>query len=368
MHITSLVSNDLTHDQRVRKQCDTLTGMGFSMTLVGRTRPNSTPLDRPYSTRRFRIPFSTGAMFYAWLNIRLFFYLMFKKTDLILANDLDTLLPAVMVGKLRGKKVVYDSHEYFTEAAGLTGRNFQKKMWLRIERYAFPRADQVYTVNKSIADIYQELYDKPVEIIRNIPPAKSPLLNLSKTDLGLPEKSIVLLQGAYIDYDRGALEAAKAMAFVDNALLLIIGDGQEIQLVRDLVEKEGLEEKVRLIPKMPFEELRKYTAVADLGLSLDKPIHLNYKLSLPNKLFDYIHAHLPVLTSALPELVRIQEKYDIGLTIENHNPEHIAQKMQEALQSPARDQWKANLQRASEEYTWENEAEKLKVIFFRYLA
>jgi glycosyltransferase involved in cell wall biosynthesis len=367
-HITSLVSNDLSHDQRVKKQCATLTSMGFSMTLVGRKRANSVPLDRPYKTRRFKLLFSTGALFYAALNIRLFFYLLLAKTDLILANDLDTLLPAILVGKLRNKKVVYDSHEYFTEAAGLTGRSFQKKVWLKVEKYAFRSADQAYTVNKSIADIYTEKYNRPVEIIRNIPPSNEPVQGVDKSALGLPDKHIILLQGAYIDHDRGALEAAQAMKFVENALLLIIGDGQEIGAVKELVSREGLEEKVKLMPKMPFDELRKYTAVADLGLSLDKPIHLNYKLSLPNKLFDYIHAGLPVLTSALPELVRIQEKYEIGLTIEHHDPEHIAQKMQQALGSEKRETWKANLKEASKEYTWENEAEKLKEIYSRYLS
>lgn len=366
-HITSLVSNDLSHDQRVKKQCDSLLEMGFSITLVGRRLSQSAPLERSYKTRRLRLFFTRGALFYAALNIRLFFFLLFTKTDIILANDLDTLLPAIVVGKWRRKKVVYDSHEYFTEAAGLTGRSLQKGIWLKVERYAFQRADQVYTVNESIAQIYRALYRRPVEVIRNIPPAQGSLPKVSKSELGLPNLPIILLQGAYIDIDRGALEAAQAMKYVEDALLLIIGAGQEIELVREFVESEQLSGKVKLMPKMPFDQLRKYTAVCDLGLSLDKDLHLNYKLSLPNKLFDYIHGGLPILTSALPEILRIHEQFNIGLTIENHDPKHIAQKMTEGLFSEQRAVWKENLAKASEEFTWQKESEKLKTIYSQYL-
>jgi len=131
--------------------------MGFEITLIGRRVKNSPPLSRPYKTRRFRLPFTKGALFYASLNIRLFFYLLFSRTDIILANDLDTLFPAFIVSKLRGKELVYDSHEYFTEAAGLTGRNIQKKIWLAIEKMTFPNVKRIYTVNESIAGFYRDV-------------------------------------------------------------------------------------------------------------------------------------------------------------------------------------------------------------------
>ncbi|MFM7234763.1 MAG: glycosyl transferase group 1, partial [Flavobacteriales bacterium] len=132
-HITVLVSNDLQHDQRVAKMCDTLLEMGFRITLVGRMLPESTSFNRPYETKRFRLFFRTGALFYTALNVRLFFYLLFKRTDIIVANDLDTLLPAFIITRFRKKELVYDSHEYFTEAEGLTNRPIPKKVWLAIE-------------------------------------------------------------------------------------------------------------------------------------------------------------------------------------------------------------------------------------------
>ncbi len=362
--ITVLVSNDLTYDQRVRKVCASLSDMGFEISLIGRQVKNSPPIERPYHTRRFKLGFTKGALFYAALNFRLFFYLLFCKTDIILANDLDTLLPAYLVSKLRGKELVYDSHEYFTEAAGLTGRNFQKRIWLAVEKFTFPNVKRIYTVNESIAGFYREKYMADVGVIRNIPPRSEKVNVKSREELGLPlDKKIILLQGAFIDIDRGAKEVALAMEHLEDVIFLIIGAGEEFELVKRIVKEKGLEDKVIYKEKMPFVDLQQYSLNADLGLSLDKPIHLNYKYSLPNKLFDYIQAELPVLTSRLPELERIHQQYAIGAMIDKHEPKHIAERIQSTLHSQEMGQWKKNLKEASEVFTWEQESLKLKDIY-----
>lgn len=362
--VAVLVSNDLTHDQRVRKVCEELLEQGHAITLVGRKLPTSENLERPYEVVRLALPFSKGALFYASLNIRFFFFLLGRKFDVVHVNDLDTLLPAFLVARMKSWHVVYDSHEYFTEAAGLTGRNFQKSVWLGIEKWIFPKLNHVVTVNESIAAIYREKYGIPVDVVRNIPPLTSMANKPSREDLGLPaDKRIVLLQGAYIDYDRGCLEAVQSMEWVQNVLFLVIGSGQEVGLAKEKCTALGLDDKVTFLPKMPFEELRQYTSVADLGLSLDKPLHLNYKLSLPNKLFDYIHAGIPVVTSPLPELKRIVDTYNIGMTTEGYTPEAIAHTINAALDSPNRDLWQANLITAAKELTWDNEKQVFKKIY-----
>ena len=363
-HVTVLVSNDLEHDQRVAKVCSTLLGMGYEITLVGRMLPGSKPMQRPYETRRFHLLFHRGILFYIALHLRLFFYLLRKRTDLILANDLDTLLPAFIVSKLRNKKIVYDSHEYFTGAEGLTGRKFPTWAWTQIERYVFPRLRYVYTVNESIAKIYRELYHVPVLVVRNVPPLVDPPMLMSRAELGLPpDKKILLLQGAYIDPDRGAVEALRAMEFVDNALLVIIGSGRSIPEIKKMAESPIYSGKILLLDKMPFAQLSQYTRNADLGLSLDQPVHLNYKFSLPNKLFDYIHAGIPILASDLPEIRRVFEKYSIGNIVKSIQPKELATAMHEALTSAMRDEWKIQLKRARLENNWQQE-EKILVNLF----
>lgn len=363
-HITVLVSNDLQHDQRVAKVCSTLLELNYDITLVGRLLKESKDFQRPYEIKRFRLLFKHGVFFYAALNLRLFFYLLFKRTDVILANDLDTLLPAYLMSVIRVKKLVYDSHEYFTEAEGLTGRKFQKNIWLFIERRIFPKLKYVYTVNESIAEIYRKQYHVDVHVVRNIP-VLNPLVNLkSRVELGLPEnKKIILLQGAYIDPDRGGMELVQAMQYLDNTLLLVIGSGRDIENLKLLVSELKLQDKVRILPKMAFDDLRQYTANVDLGLSLDKPLHLNYTLSLPNKLFDYIHAGTPVLVSDLPELRRIVLEYQVGAIVETIEPDKIAKAIADALKNDDYNVWKRNCLNARETLNWQQESKVLLKLY-----
>jgi glycosyltransferase involved in cell wall biosynthesis len=367
-HITVLVSNDLQHDQRVAKVCATLLEMGFRITLVGRLLPDSKPFERPYETRRFRLPFQTGALFYAALNVRLFFYLLFKRTDIIVANDLDTLLPAFLIARLKGRELVYDSHEYFTEAEGLTNRPLPKKVWLSIEGFIFPKLKHVITVNETIAGIYRALYHVPVHVVRNVPMLREEVVVASREALGLPtEKRIILLQGAYIDPDRGGMELAQSMEFLPDALLLIIGSGRDLENIKREVTKKNLEERVRFIAKVPFRELQQYTAVADVGVSLDKPLHLNYAYSLPNKLFDYIHAGLPVLVSDLPELRRVVETYNIGTVVSKVEPRDIAISLQQMFDGGELGEWRKNAIQASKDLNWQHEQEVVRRVYSAFL-
>jgi len=107
-----------------------------------------------------------------------------------------------------------------------------------------------------------------------------------------------------------------------------------------------------------------FTCAADVGITLDKATNLNYKYSLPNKLFDYIQAGVPVLASQIVEVENIIKSYNIGDIIDNHNPEHIASKLKNMLSDMDRMQlWKKNLRKAREELCWENEQGKITEIF-----
>ena len=165
------VTNDLVTDNRVDKVCRFLVNQGFDVILVGRKLKNSLTLsDRPYQTKRMRLMFTKGALFYAEFNLRLFFYLLFKGATHQLSNDLDTLLANYLAAKIRGRKLIYDTHELYTEVPELMSRPRVKRIWERIEGWIFPKLNKVYTVNDSIADFYSKKYMKNVLVVRNVSP------------------------------------------------------------------------------------------------------------------------------------------------------------------------------------------------------
>jgi len=356
------VTNDLITDQRVHRTCTTLTNEGFDIILVGRQLNPRFSVKRAYSTKRFKLPINNGPLFYALYNLRLFAFLLLNKADILLSNDLDTLPANYLASRIKGCKLIYDSHEYFCHVPELTDRPFVQNVWLAIERWIFPKLKNVITVNEVIAQLYYNEYHVDIHVIRNLPfSIPENIINdlLSKKDLGIPEGKLIVYQGA-VNKDRGLEEAAMAMQYVPGAILLIIGDGDIMQALRKLIQEEKLSDQVILIGKIHFEELYNYTVLADLGIALEKNTNLNYKYSLSNKLFDYIHASIPILSSSLPGSKKLFEKYDIGLIISDHSPRSIATKMESMLNDQNQiGVWKKNIKKAAQEFCWENEEKKL---------
>ncbi len=331
------VTNDLATDNRVHRTCAVLQAIGYDVLLVGRWLPGAPPLERPYRTRRMRLLFRKGPLFYAEYAKRLFLLLLFARCDLVVANDLDTLLSCHLVARLRGKRLVYDSHEFFTEVPELQGR-VVRKVWLAIERRILPRLHTAITVNDSIARAYGERYPGLVmHVVRNIPMQRDlgPLPTRAELDLP-PDRFVLVLQGSGINVQRGGEEAVLAMKELPEALLLLIGGGDAWPVLERMVQEHRLHDRVRLLPRMPYERMMGYTRNADLGLSLDKDTNLNYRYSLPNKLFDYFHAGLPVLVTDLPEVAGVVRSFDAGVVLPRPDPALIAAAVRALQDDPSR--------------------------------
>lgn len=331
------VTNDLVTDNRVHRTCTVLQQLGYDVLLVGRLLPGSPALERPYRTQRMRLLFNKGPLFYAEYNLRLFFLLLFQRSALLVANDLDTLLPNYLVAWFLGKPLVYDSHEFYTEVPELVHRPWVRRVWLAIERAIFPKLRSVITVNASIAKAYTERYGVQVQVVRNIPMRTPMGGKVDRAALGLPaDRFILVLQGAGINVQRGAEEAVLAMRELEGCLLLIIGSGDAWPVLDRLVDEHRLNDRVRLLGRMPYDQMMAYTRNADLGLTLDKDTNLNYRFSLPNKLFDYLHAGIPVLATDLPEVAAIVRNYDAGAVLAHAEPAAIAAAVRALTADPAR--------------------------------
>ncbi|HMH23819.1 MAG TPA: glycosyltransferase [Puia sp.] len=383
--IVVTVISDLVTDQRVHKVCRTLHEHGYEVLLIGARRRGSLPLNtRSYKARRIRVLFQKKVFFYAEFNLRLFFLLLFTPADIFLGNDLDVMAATYLASKIRRRPVVYDTHEYYMGMPELNGKPFIKKVWGAIEAWIFPRLRYVYTICDSFCELYKKDYGKELKAVRNVPyldsGAPSPQTHRPDSSPSTPESSvlaaidskiprykhILLFQGAGINPERGVEELVLAMRYLDPVQfhLLIIGGGDIFDVIKEMVSREDLGDRITIFPKVPFEVLRHITRQAHLGLSLDKPTNINHIYGLPNKIFDYLHSGVPILVSRLVELEKIVNEYQVGTFIENHEPRYIASCIREVFDDPERLlQWRKNSERVRRELNWEKESRIVLEIF-----
>ncbi len=216
---------------------------------------------------------------------------------------------------------------------------------------------------------YKDKYNIDVKVVRNVPPTRNFDRIKNRKDLDLPnDRKIIILQGSGINIQRGAEELIQSMQYLEEHMLLIIGGGDVIQDLKQLTSELNLSYSIKFLPRQAIEELYQYTKNADLGITIDKDTNLNYKYSLGNKLFDYIHAGIPVLASPLVEIEKIISTYHIGDTIDNHDPKHIAKKIKEMTSDPIKTkEWKENCKFAATELCWENEEKIILEVYQKYV-
>lgn len=359
--IVIAVISDLVTDQRVHKVSLSLHDAGYEVLLLGAKRNKSAALSpRPYKAKRIRMLFQKGPLFYAEWNIRLLFKLLFLRADAITANDLDTLPAVFIAARIKQCPVIYDTHEYFTEMEELQGRHTVKRIWQWLEKVLFKRVKFISTVNQSIAGIYKEKYGKELVVIRNLPMRSVFLKHQDNTGINRfsPATSRILLsQGAGLHPNRGLEELALAMKLLPLEYRLVFaGGGLAIEQLKQLVREEQLEERVQFTGLVPMETLSGITRTAFIGFSLDKSTSLNNHFSLPNKLFDYMAAGVPVIASNMPEVKRVVEEYKTGLIIREVTPEAIAGAVLQLASSEEQYlHYCTQARKAMEQLCWENE-------------
>ena len=354
--ISVCVSNDLVCDNRVDKTCQSLVSCGLSVNLIGRRFADSPALpSRNYKCDRLRVYFKRNAFYYAELNLRLFFRLLFSGQDIIWANDLDTLLPCCLVAKIKGKSLIFDSHEHFTRVPELKANPFARKVWKTVERFCIRKCNGVVTVCEPIRDYFKTEYGVESVVVRNMPPKKAATNHLVPAS---EKENIIVWQGV-VNMERGLEELCEAMQFVDGRLV-IMGEGRIKEELERTVEQYPFGNKISFLGRLPFEEMMNNTKKAKLAVSIDKPTNGNYAISLPNKIFEYMASGVPMLVSPLQEIKPLVEKYNVGEFVRSYNPPELAKQINELLCDNAKaDLFAANALKAAAELCWENEEKKI---------
>jgi glycosyltransferase involved in cell wall biosynthesis len=364
-----LLHKSVEFDSRVRREARALSRAGHEVTVV-HLAPEQLRRDGyeirsalPASWVR-RLPFA---------SYRLVFTAKFVATiargrpDAVHANDAAMLVPGFIGARLTGARLIYDSHELATGVA------HRKRAWAvavsAIERALVRRCDAVITVSDGIADRLQELYrlrHRPT-VVRNLTDLQSsPGEGGLRKALRIGDAPLVLHQGAPAR-SRGCETLVRAMAEVPGAQLVFLGDGEPeyvatlTRLSRDL----GLDDRVHFQPSVPLHELLAHTREADVGVSLLEGSCENHRLALPNKVFEYVAAGVPVVASELPELRRLVAQHAIGWTVDPRNPADVAAGLRDALGKAGNGGLRETLRTASEHLSWESEQQRLITAYAR---
>jgi len=333
--------------------CETLFDEGYKVTLIGAEFSHSPKLNhQKFNQQRIKCIFKKGFGFYAEYNVKLFFTLLFKKTDLFCAIDLDTIMPVYFAGKLKSKQLVYDAHEYFSQQKEIITRPMVYKVWRCIENLFIPKFKNGYTVSYSISKAFNDLFKIKYEVIANATSIKNINKILSKKD------KLIVYQGA-VNEARGLEFLIPAMKNID-AQLHIYGDGNFMAQLKTIIDKHCLQEKVNIKGKVSPDELNRITSEYYIGLNLVENIGLNQYYSLANKFFDYMHAGIPQVTMNFPEYKRINDQFEVAILIDDLKPGSISKAINELLMND--EKYAKLVQRcleAKKVHNWENESKKL---------
>ena len=341
--------------------CGSLAKNGYEVALVGRMKRSSAPLQKElYLQQRIRCLFSKGKFFYFEYNLRLFLFLFFKKIDIICAIDLDTILPCLIISKVKKIPRVYDAHELFTELKEVIRRPRIKRFWTGIEKYAVPQFKHGYTVSERIAIEFKKRYTVNYETIRNVPFLKKLEPGSSKRQA----EKFILYQGA-VNEGRGLEYLIPAMMMID-CKLVICGDGNFMDQLKQLINMHKLDYKIKLKGMLSPDDLWEVSQQAFMGVAVPEGEGLNQYYALPNKFFDYIHECLPQVTVNYPEYRKLNEQYKVAVLINDLDPRTIASAINSLLNDTGKyNMLKMNCTRAREELNWENEQNKLLSFYYR---
>ena len=313
------LTGDVRRNSRALKQLRALAALGATVeALTFGPEADDPALEDGIRLRVLARPPGSGPRFFARAH-RLFAQTARQIPARIYhASDLYTLPAMHAAARQHGTRLVYDARELYPFVASTAGRPWVRWFWRFIEGRHIRHADAVFTVSDSIAERLAQTYGiaRP-PVLHNVPPYRAVASSgYLRAQTGVAPETVVLLHQGQIQRGRGGALLAEAMGEVQGAVLVFLGGGPLKPTVKQQVAAAGLDDRIRFLDPVPPDALLPVTASADVGITLLEDTCLNHRFALPNKLFEYLMAGLPVLASDLPEIRGVVETFDVGCVVD----------------------------------------------------
>ena len=369
--ITHIVLNNFINDARVFKACILMREHGYNVQVIC-LKSNETPnheIIQGIEIYRISLLSKKLHRIFSFIKYLEFFFRVqkyLKKADLVHVNDFEP-LPIVWFAKMSGGnfKTLYDAHEFASERNGLN--NFLRTSIRLTEKFFGGFCDEIITVSESISKEYRRIHKrKKIEVVLNVPLLQltiSSSVNL-RDEFKIPNKKKIFLYQGRLLINRGIEFLIEAFDNIHpDAVLVFMGSGT----LEDKVKKAAaLNNKIYHKTAVPYNDLLAYTSSADFGLMTAENVCLSYKYCMPNKLFEYINAGIPIITTNLKDCSEFVIREKIGLVLYRDNAEGVRNTINFALESNKQN-YSTSLAAASAKYNWDREKEKLYKIYIKLL-
>jgi glycosyltransferase involved in cell wall biosynthesis len=374
--VTILFLGDIKYDSRSLKMINTLVNhdyriniFSFHQFIISPELMAETAKKDPYlindkiSIQYIRLRQNKKVPFLSFY-MKALLYAFKNRTDFFICPDIYS-LPITFLSSLFTKsQYIYDSRELFASLASLQNKKFKQSIWKLVEKAFAPHAKNIITVNESIAKILENSLGvkKPV-VISNFP-----TLKLNKEKIGLPEailpsdnsKKLLIYQGG-LQIGRGIPILLDLISSLEECNLLFLGNGK---MKEDIKRHPLYNKRVFLIDNVSASNILRYTTNGYLGMSLFENFGKNYYLVLPNKMFEYCHAGVPVIASDFPEVHRFVNDYKLGELVNPENKQEVINKIRFLINnSDIYNTYKQNCLNASATLNWEAQEPKFLQIF-----
>lgn len=339
-------------DARVMREAAALVAAGYDVTIVDIEHDAKRPPEETVNGVRVQHAFlskdsarnysPTKTLPWLWFKLQRIVRgarLVFDSgADAFHAHDITALPACLIAGAFHRKPVIFDSHELPMTQRHLLERPLVNRVSTALLRTMIRRCAGAITVSPQIVDELRRRFGGPTaRLVRNVPEYCTPVnADRFRQEFRLSSDTRIALYQGYFQENRSLDILIRAAQYLPkNIVIVMMGKGEAQAELEALIHELGVEDRVKIKGFVPHDELLSWTASADIGLSAFSPDHSeSIRFCLPNKVFEYLMAGLPILTTRLEAIVDLVQRYDVGRIIESTDPKAVADAIINAVADP----------------------------------